>query len=144
MKGPCGILSCCMIICTADKSGRILSLSYGKHVGVHDMNRCLENVLALKHRLKPGFVLLSDLSHLESMDPACAQPLGALMDLGGASGLSTLVRVMPDPSKDIGFNIISHFHMRPPVKIETYETLADAISSLAAHFKPARVGAMPA
>jgi hypothetical protein len=127
-----------MIICTADKAGRILSLSYGKHVGVHDMYRCLETVRELMQRLKPGFVILSDLSHLESMDPACAQPLGLLMDLCSAGGVSLVVRVMPDPTKDIGFNIISHFHMRPPVGIESQETLADAIHSLAEHFEAAR------
>jgi len=92
-------------------------------------------------RLKPGFIILSDLSHLESMDPACAQPLGRLMDLGSAAGVSTLVRVVPDPSKDIGFNIIAHFHMGSPVKVVTHETLADAISNLAEYFEPAHVGA---
>jgi len=128
-----------MIICTADKSGRILSFSYGKHVGVQDMNRCVETVRGLMHRLKPGFIILSDLSHLESIDPACAQPLGALMDLGRAGGVSTVMRVIPDPSKDIGFNIITHFHLPPPVKVETHETLADAISSVAEHLEPAQV-----
>ena len=138
MKGP-DDLSFCMIVCTADKSGRILSLSYGKHVGVQDMHRCLENVRGLMHRLKPGFIILSDLTHLESMDPACALPLGTLMDLGSAGGVSTLVRVIPDPSKDIGLNIITHFHMHSPVKVATYETLADAMASLAEHFEPAQV-----
>jgi hypothetical protein len=119
-----------MIICTADRVGRVLSISYSRHVGTHDMHRCLETVHDLMHRLKPGFVILSDLSHLDSMDAACAADLGALMDLCSAGGLSTVLRVMPDPSKDIGFNIISHFHVPSPVRTETYETLADAISSL--------------
>lgn len=119
-----------MIICTADRSGRVLSISYSKHVGLHDTNRCLEAVHNLMHQLKPGFVILSDLSHLDSMDAACASDIGALMDLCSAGGLSTVLRVMPDSSKDIGFNIISHFHQPPPVRTETYETLAEAVSSL--------------
>jgi len=101
------------------------------------MNRCLATVQELMHRLKPGFLILSDLSHLESMDPACAPPLGTLMDLCSAGGLSTVLRVMPDPSKDIGFNIISRFHQPPPVRTETFETLADAINSVAEHFEAA-------
>jgi hypothetical protein len=121
-----------MILCTADRAGRVLSISYSKHVGTHDMHRCLETVHELMHQLKPGFVILSDLSHLDSMDAACASDLGALMDLCSAGGLSTVIRVMPDPSKDIGFNIISHFHMPPPLRTETHETLAEAVSSLMA------------
>ena len=138
MKGRSG-LCCYMVICTADKSGKILSLSYGKHVGLQDMHRCVEAVRGVMPRLKPGFVLLSDLSHLEAMDPACAQPVGTLLDLCSARGISTLVRVMPDPSKDIGFNIISHFHLPPPVKMVAHESLAEAISNLAEHFEPAEV-----
>ncbi len=94
------------------------------------MHRCLETVHELMHRLKPGFVVLSDLSHVDSMDAACAADLGALMDLTNAGGVSVVLRVMPDPGKDIGFNIISHFHHPPPVRTETYEPLADAVSSL--------------
>ena len=37
---------------------------------------------------------------------------------------------MPDPHKDIGFNILSHFHYDPKIDIFTFETLADALQSL--------------
>ena len=123
-------LSYVMIICTADRAGRVLTISYSRHVGTHDMHRCLETVHELLHMLKPGFVILSDLSHLETMDAACAADIGTLMDICSAGGLSTVLRVMPDPSKDIGFNIISRFHQPPPVRTENYETLAEAVSSL--------------
>jgi hypothetical protein len=119
-----------MIICTADRAGRVLTISYSRHVGTHDTHRSLEIVHDLMHTLKPGFVIVSDLSHLESMDAACAADIGAIMDMCSAGGLSTVLRVMPDPSKDIGFNIISRFHQPPPVRTENYETLAEAISSL--------------
>jgi hypothetical protein len=39
---------------------------------------------------------------------------------------------MPDPRKDIGLNILSQFHYGPNVSIATFETLADAIQSIAA------------
>ncbi len=42
----------------------------------------------------------------------------------------TVVRVIPDPNKDIGFDLISHFHLHPPVRTQTHATLADAIKSL--------------
>ncbi len=89
------------------------------------------------HSLKAGFVVISDLSHLESMDPACALPMGTLMDLCSAGGVSSVVRVIPDPTKDIGFNIIARFHMPAPVRMETHEGLAEAINSVAEHFETA-------
>jgi anti-anti-sigma regulatory factor len=82
--------------------------------------------------LKPGFVLFVDMSNLESMDASCAPGLGAIMDLCNARGISTVVRVIPDLNKDIGLNLISHFHYHPKVKTQTYESLAEAIKSLLA------------
>jgi len=119
-----------MILCKVDKSGRVLTISYSHHVGVEDIRRCLGTVRDLMGQLKPGFLLLTDLSNLESMDASCAPELGALMDVCSARGMSTVVRVIPDPDKDIGFDLISHFHLPPPVKIQTHEGLAEAINNL--------------
>jgi hypothetical protein len=119
-----------MILCNVDKAGRVLTMSYNRHVGVEDMRRCLETVRDLMDDLKPDFFLLTDLSHLEWMEPSCAEDLGAIMDLCNSKGMSTVVRVIPDPSKDIGFDLISLFHLQPPVKTQTHETLAEAINSL--------------
>jgi hypothetical protein len=80
--------------------------------------------------LKPGFLLVTDLSNLESMEASCAPELGAIMDLCSAKGMLTVVRVIPDPNKDIGFDLISLFHLHPPVKTQTHESLAEAIKSL--------------
>ena len=119
-----------MILCNVDKAGEVLTMSYGQHVRVEDMRRCLGIVRDLMEHLKPDFLLLTDLSHLESMEASCAPELGAIMDLCSARGMSTVVRVIPDPNKDIGFDLISHFHLPPPVKTQTHESLAEAIKSL--------------
>jgi hypothetical protein len=83
-------------------------------------------------QLEPGFFLLTDLSHLESMEASCAPELGAIMDLCSSKGMSTVVQVIPDPNKDIGFDLISHFHHDPPVKTQTHASLAEAIRSMLA------------
>jgi anti-anti-sigma regulatory factor len=80
--------------------------------------------------LKSGFLLLVDLTHLESMDASCAPELGAIMDLCSAKEVSSVIRVIPEPHKDIGLAIISRFHYNPPAKTQTYENLAEAINSL--------------
>lgn len=119
-----------MILCKVDESGRVLTMSYSQHIGADEMRRCLGTVRDLMDNLKPGFLLLTDLSNLESMEASCAPELGAIMDLCSAKGILTVVQVIPDPNKDIGFDLISHFHHDPPVKTQTHASLAEAIKSL--------------
>jgi len=89
--------------------------------------------------LKPGFLLLTDLSNLGSMEAACAPDLGAIMDLCSAKGMLSVVQVIPEPSKDIGFDLISRFHHDPPVKTQTYASLAEAIKGLQPEVSPPEV-----
>jgi anti-anti-sigma regulatory factor len=119
-----------MILCNADESGEILTMSYSGHVGAEDIKSCLERIRGLMEQLKSGFFLVTDLSNLESMEASCAPCLGAIMELCSAKGISAVVRVIPDPKKDIGFDLISKFHHDPPVRTETHESLASAIKSL--------------
>jgi hypothetical protein len=108
----------------------VLTIRYSQRVEVEEVRQCLTTVRKLLGQLRPGFLLLTDLGNLKSMDPACAPELGAIMDLCSASGMATVVRVIPDPTKDIGFNVISLFHLDPKVKTRTCTSLAEAISSL--------------
>jgi hypothetical protein len=119
-----------MILCNVDESGRVLTMSYNHRVGAEDMRRCLGTVRDLMEQLKPGFFLLTDLTNLESMEASCAPDLGAIMELCSAKGMASVVRVIPDPTKDIGFDLISQFHLQLPVKTQTHQSLADAIKSL--------------
>lgn len=119
-----------MILAKADKSGKMLTMSYSQHVGADEMKRCLGTIRDIMPELQPGFVLLSDLSSLESMDASCAADIGAIMDLCDAKGMDVVVRVIPDPNKDIGFAVLSCFHERPQLQTQTYDNLADAVQSL--------------
>jgi hypothetical protein len=75
--------------------------------------------------------LFTDLSGLEFMDAACAPLIGAIMDHLVEKQVASVVRVIPDPQKDIGFDLMSHFHYGREVRTMTFETLADAIHHLA-------------
>ena len=119
-----------MIFCCADEVGQILTISYGRHVGPADMKKAVETMRSLVSGLKPGFTLFSDLTQLEAMDPECAEDLGNAMALLSEAGMANVVRVIPDPAKDIGFAIISVFHFSHPVKIHTRENLAEALRCL--------------
>ena len=65
------------------------------------------------------------------MDSAAAQHIAEIMDALAAKQVASVTRVIPDPHKDIGLNILSQFHYGPDVTITTFETLADAVKSIA-------------
>jgi hypothetical protein len=54
-----------------------------------------------------------------------------IMDLCGEKGVAMVVRVVPDPHKDIGYNIMSLFHYTRDVIIVTCSNLDEAASALA-------------
>jgi len=124
-----------MVSCNADDAGQILTISYGRRVNSSQVEECLRSIERMGH-LQRGFVLLSDLTQLESMDEDCATPLGAIMELCSSRGISAIVRVIPDPSKDIGFNLIALFHFQKPVRTYTCPNLAEAMKYLLAEFPP--------
>jgi hypothetical protein len=77
-------------------------------------------------KLSKGFVLVTDLTGLEAMDLDCVGYVTKIMDLCYAAGVGKVVRIIPDPSKDIGLNLLSHVHYRGRVPMATCETQAEA------------------
>lgn len=59
-------------------------------------------------------------SVLESMDLACSPLIGSIMETCNASGVSEMVRIIPNPRRDIGLQIMSSFHYGNDVRIVTW------------------------
>ena len=78
----------------------------------------------------PGFRVLADFRWLELMDSGAAHYIAEIMDTLTEKRVASVTRVMPDPHKDIGLNILSQFHYGPDIQIATFESLADALQSL--------------
>jgi len=116
----------------ADKSENLLVLRFSRHVKPEEAKQCGEKVAAMVADLQPGFRLLTDLSGLESMELACTAYIKRTMDLCNKKGVAKVVRVVPDPHKDIGFNILSLFHYRYGIPIVTCENAEEAMKVLAA------------
>jgi hypothetical protein len=64
------------------------------------------------------------------MDPAAASHVAEIMDALAEKRVGSVIRVVPDPHKDIGLNILSQFHYGAGINIATFETLVDALQSL--------------
>jgi hypothetical protein len=113
-----------------DASRNVLRFNYAQHVGPEDTKAVTEKTATLLPKLRPGFRLLTDLSGLDSMDLACVPDIKRMMDILNQKGVEMVVRVIPDPHKDIGLNILSLFHYRRRVRIVTCETLEEAMRVL--------------
>lgn len=109
-----------------DQPQNLLIIRYRGLVGPQEAGQCLGEVRAALPKMQTAFQLLADLSELEVMDVACAPYIEKAMDLCNERGVSTVVRVIPDPKRDIGLQIMSYFHYGGDVRIVTCETLTEA------------------
>lgn len=114
-----------------DKASNVLKLSFTGEVKVTEARQALQEIKRLVGELQPGFRLLTDLTGLASMEQECVPEISKTMDLLNQKGVSLVVRVIPDPHKDIGFNIMSLFHYRHGLRIVTCDTIKQAEQVLA-------------
>jgi anti-anti-sigma regulatory factor len=115
-----------------DRSKRLLVISAAQRVTAEEANLAAQRIRELLQDVTPGFRVLADFRWLESMDSAAAPHIAEIMDALTEKNVASVTRVMPDPHKDIGLNILSQFHYGANVKIATFETLADALQNIAA------------
>jgi hypothetical protein len=113
-----------------DQSQRLLVISAAQRVSAAEAREALRQVRGLLENIAPGFRVLADFRWLEAMEPAAAQHVAEIMDLLSEKKVASVARVMPDPHKDIGFNILSQFHYRPEIRVQTFERLVDALEAL--------------
>lgn len=120
-----------MVLATVNKARRLLCLSYIGQVRAEELARGAEDIQSFLAELAPGFRLLVDLSGLDSMGPDCLAEIGRVMELLDQGGVSLVVRVIPNPAKDIGLNILAIFHYPHQPQIITCGSLTEAGRHLA-------------
>jgi hypothetical protein len=113
-----------------DRSKRLVVLSALQRVTAEEAKLAAQQMRELLRGVAPGFRVLADFRWLESMDSASAPYIAEIMDALTEKQVASVTRVMPDPHKDIGLNILSQFHYGPEIQIATFESLADALQSL--------------
>jgi hypothetical protein len=103
-----------------------IEVRYQGRVAAADVKAAYERVAELLPLMRRDFTFLADLSGLESMELDCAPHITRIMDACNAAGIGTVVRIVPDPRKDIGLNILSIIHYRRGVRVVTCENSAEA------------------
>jgi predicted choloylglycine hydrolase len=114
-----------------DKANNLLRMNFCGHVTADEAKQGTDELAAHLIETESGFRLLTDLTGLEAMDTECVPYIRTSMDLLNKKGLAMVIRVIPDPHKDIGFKILSLFHYRQDIQIVTCETLEEAMRALA-------------
>ncbi|MDP8289351.1 MAG: hypothetical protein P9M02_00050 [Candidatus Susulua stagnicola] len=96
-------------------------------VDVQQIEELHNNIQQIIPKLESGFKILTDLSLLESMDIEAHSLVEKMMQLCNQHGVSKIIRVIPDSSKDIGFNIMSLFNYSHDVGIVTSQSTEEAL-----------------
>jgi len=115
-----------------NKAEKLLIIRYAGDVRQGDNEDRFAAVQRALAEFEPGFRLLVDLTQLKSMEPSCAAGVRRIMDLCNARGVSLVARIIPDPSRDIGLQIMSYFHYRPEVHTMTCRNPEEAEMILSA------------
>ena len=115
-----------MLLAATNKAKRLLQVSYIGRVRAEELTGALEELGSLLADLPPSFRVLADFGRLESMDADSLTILGQVMEKIDEAGAELVVRVIPDPSKDVGVNILSMFHYRKGMRRVTCQTMEDA------------------
>jgi hypothetical protein len=105
---------------------KILHIHFRGIVTAPDMKAHVERMREVLLKIGPGFLLVTDLTSLEEMDVEAVRDITRTMDLCIDAGVKRVIRVIPDPDKDIGFHLLSITHYRGHVPIATFATLNEA------------------
>ena len=114
----------------SDRSKRLLVISAAGEVTKKEVEAVALRVREMMKEVTPGFRVLTDFRWLDRMEPAAATHIAEIMDALAEKDVAAVVRVVPDPHKDICLNILSQFHYGPNIKLITFESLAEALSAL--------------
>jgi len=101
-----------MILASINKPQQFLVVNYLGRVRPAELKQSREELKTLLAELQPGYRML--------------------MDVLSAAGVGRVVRVIPDPTKDMGLNILAVFHYRNKPEIITCAGLLEGIEKLLA------------
>ena len=91
-----------------DRSKRLLVISATQKVTAEEAKMVAKRIGEVLQDVAPGFRVLADFRGLKSMDSAAARHIAKIMDALAEKNVASVTRVMPDPHKDIGLNILSN------------------------------------
>ena len=121
-----------MIHAAYDKDNNLLRLTFEGKASSEKLQALYERLEKMAPEMKKGFRMLTDLSRLEEASLESRAEIARIMQLCNRLGVSEIVRVIPDPDRDIGLNIMSLFHYGRDVSFVAVPSLEEAEKHLKA------------
>jgi hypothetical protein len=115
-----------MFLVTTNREKRLLHMSFIGHVTAEELEQGGKDLVALLADFPANLHLLADLERLQFMGEDCVEQLGKNMELLDRHGVELVVRVISDPTKDIGLSILTVFHYRNPPRTVICKTMEEA------------------
>jgi hypothetical protein len=109
-----------------DVARNLLRTRYTGHPTTPDLEAGVAKIRAALRQLKPGFTILADWSKIEGMELDSVPYVAEIMEMARTHGVALIVRVLPEPSKDIGINILSATRLGGFARIVTADDLEEA------------------
>jgi anti-anti-sigma regulatory factor len=108
-----------MINVNRDAEHNAVIVEFAGNVDAAQAERSFAQLEKLLPKGGQGFKLLVDFSSVETMEPEVEVEVTKAMDLLNERGVREIVRVLPDPDSDFGFDILSTRHYSKQVQIHT-------------------------
>jgi hypothetical protein len=124
-----------MITTTIYHKQNVLHLSFKGHVCLYHFYNLEGSLPSTFRYLRPEFTLMTDLSGVEEIDFVCGAAFADLMERVVEAGVGQVLRVVPDPRKDIGLGILAVFHYPHSLPVRVYEDLSEAMKALAIDYE---------
>ncbi len=119
-----------MIEIYAEPARQVLTFKFSGQVSAEEMQAKVDVLRRELARLESGFVAFTDLTGLERMENEATDQIAAYMDLCTAKGVGRIVRLIPKPERDIGFELLSVFHHDKGIRTITCSDVEDARRAL--------------
>lgn len=113
-----------------DPEHNAVVIEFAGHIDVAQVERYYPEMLKVIPKGVKGFKLLTDFTLVEEMDAQVQGIIKKIMDILNERGVTEIIRVVPDPEKDFGFNIMSAFHYSKKVKIVVLPSREEAEEQL--------------
>ena len=109
-----------------NKTSNIISIKIESSFDLQQAEQLHVEIERIIPEVKKGFTVLTDLTSLQKMDLESRESIAKYMKLFNECGVAEIIRIVPDMTKDLGFNIMSLFHYSRDIKIRTFGSLEEA------------------
>ena len=109
-----------------DRKRNTVIVEFEGNVDVGQAKQFFADLEKTRPEPEKDFKLLTDFSLVDAMEFNVKREIEKAMDLFNAQGVTEIIRVIPDPNMDIGFNLMSASHYSKQIKVHTLRSRQEA------------------